>query len=397
MVTNLLQQYSSEIQKELSDILAYWMRYAPDEKYGGFYGKIDHANNIDDTANKGAVLNARILWSFAAAYNCTGNDKYLSLANRAFEYINRYFIDETAGGIFWTLNFKGEPVDTKKQVYAIAFLLYAYSEYYQSTHLEDAKNRAIELYHLIERHSFDTSQTGYLEAFTRDWQPMEDLRLSSKDANEKKTMNTHLHVLEAYTNLYRIWPDEKLHHSIILLIDNFTSHIIDKNTWHLNLFFNETWQVKGHIISYGHDIEAAWLLLEAAEAIGDDALIKELKDIAVKIAAATKEGLDADGGLWYEKEGSHLVKEKHWWPQAEAMIGFYNAWQITGDKQYLQHSMAGWEFIKKSIKADDGEWIWGVDEHNQPMTGQDKAGLWKCPYHNSRACIELIKRIKLAG
>jgi mannobiose 2-epimerase len=397
MLNNILQQYSSQLQKELSNILAYWMQYAPDEKYGGFYGKIDHTNHVCDTAPKGAVLNARILWSFAAAYNCTGNEKYLLFANRAYAYINHYFIDALAGGIFWTVNFKGEPVDTKKQVYAIAFLLYAYSEYFKSTGLEDAKNRAIELYRLVEQHSFDTSQTGYLEAFTRDWQPIDDLRLSSKDANEKKTMNTHLHILEAYTNLYNIWPDEKLRHNIVLLIDNFTHHIIDKNSWHLNLFFNETWQVKGNVISYGHDIEAAWLLLEAAEVIEDDATIKELQAIAVNIANASEEGLDADGGLWYEKEGDNLVKEKHWWPQAEAMIGFYNAWQITGNQRYLLHSVNSWKFIKKLIKADNGEWIWGLNEHNLPMAEQDKVGLWKCPYHNSRACIELIKRIQQNG
>jgi mannobiose 2-epimerase len=393
MMTNLLRKYSSELQKELSDILEYWMQYAPDNKYGGFYGKIDHANIIDGTANKGAVLNARILWSFAAAYNCTGNEQYLSLAHRAYQYINQYFVDAIAGGVFWSVNFKGEPADTKKQVYAIAFLLYAYGEYYQSTKLEEAKKRAIELYRLIEQYSFDGSQTGYLEAFTRDWQPIGDLRLSSKDANEKKTMNTHLHILEAYTNLYRIWPDEKLHRSILLLINNFTNHIIDKNTWHLNLFFNELWQVKSNIVSYGHDIEAAWLLLEAAEVISDAEMIEGLKEIAVKIANAAVEGLDTDGGMWYEKEGDLLVREKHWWPQAEAMIGFYNAWQITGKQQYLQRSGDSWEFIKKSIKAANGEWLWGLDEHKKPMQGQDKVGLWKCPYHNSRACIELIKRI----
>ena len=391
---NPLKQYRSELQTELSDILEYWMKYALDENDGGFYGKIDTENNRETTAPKGAVLNARILWSFAAAYNCTANEKYLAIAHRAYQYINTYFVDKVYGGIFWTVNFTGEPADTKKQVYAIAFLLYAYSEYYQSTHLEEAKSKAITLYRLIEQHSFNAAQTGYLEAFTRNWQPIGDLRLSSKDANEKKTMNTHLHVLEAYTNLYHIWPNENLRNSIVLLTKNFTEHIINKHTGHLNLFFDENWMVKGNIISYGHDIEAAWLLLEAAEVIKDDILVTQLKEIAIQIADAAKEGLDSDGGLWYEKEGKHLVKEKHWWPQAEAMVGFFTAWQITNNSQYLQHSVDSWQFIKTSIKdTKNGEWIWGLDEHNQPIQGQDKVGLWKCPYHNSRACIELINRI----
>ena len=390
---NSLQQYGEELQKELADILDYWMQYAPDEKYGGFHGKIDHENRIDNTAPKGAVLNARILWSFAAAYNCTGHQQYLPLAKRAYDYINQHFIDKTYGGIYWTVTYAGDPLDTKKQIYAIAFLLYAFSEYYIATQQEETKLRAIELYHLIEQHSFDPVETGYLEAFTRDWQPVADLRLSDKDANEKKTMNTHLHILEAYTNLYRVWPNEKLRNSIVLLLANFTEHIINKSNWHLTLFFNEAWQAKGNIVSYGHDIEAAWLLLEAAEVINDAVEIKELKEIAVKISDAATEGLDADGGLWYEKEGEHLVKEKHWWPQAEAMIGFFNSWQITSDVQYLRHSFNSWAFVQKGIKANNGEWIWGLTKNNQLMPQQDKAGLWKCPYHNSRACIELINRI----
>lgn len=391
---NSLQQYGEELQKELADILDYWMQYAPDEKYGGFYGKIDHENRIDNTAPKGAVLNARILWSFAAAYNCTGHQQYLPLAKRAYDYINQHFIDLTYGGIYWTVTYAGDPLDTKKQIYAIAFLLYAFSEYYLATQLEETKQKAIELYHLIEQHSFDAVETGYLEAFTRNWQPIADLRLSNKDANEKKTMNTHLHILEAYTNLYRIWPNENLRNSILLLIKNFTGHIINKNTGHLNLFFDEDWNVKGGVISYGHDIEAAWLLLKAAEVIKDEKLIIQLKEIAVKIAEATKEGLDKDGGLWYEKEQYHLVKEKHWWPQAEAMIGFFTAWQISDDSQYLHQSINSWQFVKNTIKdTKNGEWFWGVDAYNVPMQGQDKVGLWKCPYHNSRACIELINRI----
>jgi mannobiose 2-epimerase len=202
-------------------------------------------------------------------------------------------------------------------------------------------------------------------------------------------------VLEAYTNLYRIWPDAALQKSIVLLIKNFTGHIIDKKSWHLNLFFTEGWEVRGDIISYGHDIEAAWLLLEAAEVIKDEALTEQVKNIAVKLANAASEGLDDDGGLWYEKEAGHLVKQKHWWPQAEAMVGFFTAWQITHLLTYLASSLNSWEFVKnKIIDNRNGEWFWGVDELSKPMQGEDKVGLWKCPYHNSRACIELINRIE---
>ena len=392
---NTLQQYQKELKAELSDILEYWMQYSPDEKNGGFFGKIDQENKIAETALKGAVLNARILWSFSAAYNCTKDEKYLAVANRAFGYINTYFIDKEFGGVYWTVNYKGEPEDTKKQIYALSFLQYACSEYYQSTQLQAAKILAVDLYHLIEQYSFDTAQTGYLEAFTRQWQAIDDLRLSSKDANEKKTMNTHLHVLEAYTNLYRIWPNAALYKSIVLLIKNFTDHIINQQSGHLHLFFTEDWKVKGDIVSYGHDIEAAWLLLEAAEIIKDEKLITQLKTVAVKIAAATTEGLDVDGGLWYEKEEGHLIKQKHWWPQAEAMVGFFTVWQITSLPTYLSYSLNSWQFVKnKIIDHTNGEWFWGVNENGEAMQGEDKVGLWKCPYHNTRACIELINRIE---
>jgi cellobiose epimerase len=257
-------------------------------------------------------------------------------------------------------------------------------------------NEAIGLFMILIDNSFDQHKTGYLEAFTEDWQPISDLRLSAKDANEKKTMNTHLHVLEGYTNLYRVWPDETLKKQINILLNNFLDHFIDTETGHLNLFFDEDWNERSTLISYGHDIEAAWLMLESAEVIKDSELTKKLKAIAIKISEATLEGLDTDGGLWYEYEPTedHLIKEKHWWVQAEAMVGFFNTWQITGDEKYLDLSTKNWDFVKnKILDKKNGEWFWGIKEDGQVMTTEDKAGLWKCPYHNSRACIEIIKRI----
>lgn len=389
-----LEQYKNEMSGELDSILGYWMQYTPDLVNGGFYGKIDNNNAVCNTAPKGSVLNSRILWSFSAAYNLTKKAEYLSAANRAYNYITDHFIDKEFGGVFWTVDYKGHPLDTKKQIYALSFLQYACSEYFQCNSLPEIKQLAVDLYYLIEQYSFDNIRSGYLEAFTRDWKTIKDMRLSAKDANEKKTMNTHLHILEAYTNLYRIWNSKDLKQSIILLIKNFTEHIINKESGHLNLFFDEDWNNKADIISYGHDIEAAWLLLEAAEVIEDDVLIQEMKIIAVKITEAVKEGLDTDGALWYEKEAGHLVRQKHSWPQAEAMIGFLNAFEITNDTNYLLHSLNSWSFVKKNIKdALLGEWFWGIEGEGMPMKGEDKVGLWKCPYHNSRACIEIIKRI----
>jgi mannobiose 2-epimerase len=389
-----IMQYKLELKEELQNILQYWLHHAIDNENGGFVGRIDEGNLIDTTAPKGAVLNARILWTFSAAYNATGKQEYLAMANRAYNYIKQYFLDKEYGGIYWSVSFDGAPFDTKKQIYALAFLQYACSEYYQCNQIPEAKEIAIQLYELIEQHSFDTINHGYFEAFDREWNKIEDVRLSAKDANEQKTMNTHLHVLESYTNLYRIWPVEKLKQSIQLLIENFVELIINASSSHLHLFFDEQWLPKGNIISYGHDIEAAWLILEAAEVIEDELLIAKSKSFAMMLANATLEGLDVDGGLWYEKEYGQLVKEKHWWPQAEAMVGFFTAWQISGDKEYLQQSIKSWEFTKGHIlDKKNGEWLWGITQNGGAMKGQDKVGLWKCPYHNARACIELIKRM----
>ncbi len=384
------------MQQELHAILDFWIQHSIDEQQGGFYGRLDNDNVIDAGAPKGCVLHARILWTFSAASGLTNDRRYAKMASRAFAYIRDHFVDKEYGGVYWSVTSRGEPLDTKKQIYALAFVVYACSEYYIAMHSEPAKQLAMDCYRLIQEKSFEPLYGGYLEAFARNWQPVEDLRLSHKDANEKKTMNTHLHVLEAYTCLYRIWPNDELKQHIKQLLAIFEKHIIDAHTGHLHLFFDEQWNVRSGTVSYGHDIEASWLLLEAAEVIKDGELIEKMKTLSVKMAEAAIIGIDTDGGLWYEYEAAHnlLIKEKHWWPQAEALVGFYNAWQISGRHEFLQYAVNNWTFIKQYIRDNkNGEWFWGVLEDHSVMPGQDKAGLWKCPYHNGRACMEIIRRI----
>jgi mannobiose 2-epimerase len=390
-----LTNYKTAMEEELKAILSFWIAQTVDELNGGFIGQIDHNNTIIAEAPKGSVLNARILWSFSAAYNLTGNTIYLDYAKRAFHYICTYFIDKENRGVYWLVDHEGNPLDTKKQVYAQAFAIYAFSEFYKATKDPAAIIEAIDLYDVINKYSYDTKHGGYTEAFTEDWNTISDGRLSAKDANEKKSMNTHLHLLEAFTSLYQVWPYKPLKKKIAELAQNFLEHIIDPVTHHQYLFFNEQWQPRSATISYGHDIETAWLLQEAAEMIGDEDLIKQTKHIAVCMSDAVKNGLDDDGGLWYEYEpaAQHLVREKHMWPQAEAMVGYFNAYQNTTDRSYLDSSVASWQFIQQHIHdKQNGEWHWGINEHYEPML-KDKVGIWKCPYHNSRACIEIIKRI----
>lgn len=400
-VRHQLQLFRREIEQEFCSILSYWINQSVDEQYGGFYGSIDHHNIVDILAPKGSVLNCRILWTFSAAYNLTHQQPYLNMAARAYDYINTHFLDDEFGGVYWTVDHAGHPFDTKKQVYAQAFALYALTEYFRATGEGAAKEKAIGLFALIERYSYDKERDGYFEAFNREWQEQDDLRLSAKDENEKKSMNTHLHVLEAYTNLYRIWPDDILKKQITRLINSFLDHIIDPTTHHQVLFFDEQWTPKSTVVSFGHDIEASWLLAEAADIVSDNELIIRTKKRCLQMAYAAARGLDADGGMWYEQDGAtgHWVKEKHWWPQAEALVGFFHAWQVSGDDTFLQHTLRNWDFIRQNIiDKDFGEWHWGVlneaSEANKTiMSWEDKAGLWKCPYHNGRACMEIMRRV----
>ncbi|WP_240155168.1 AGE family epimerase/isomerase [Chitinophaga sp. Cy-1792] len=385
----------TQLQEELYNILQYWETHTVDSSNGGFIGRISGNNMADPYAVRGAVLNTRILWTFSAAYNLLQEQQWLDLAQRAWLYVEQYFLDKTNGGLYWSVDYNGQPVDTKKQVYAIAFGVYACSEYYKASGDDSARDTAISLYQTIMQQAFDPQYGGYFEAFAADWSELPDQRLSLKDANEKKSMNTHLHVLEAWTNLYTIWPDANLKTDIQVLLDIFSRRIIHPVHHHLLLFFQEDWTVKGDAISYGHDIEAAWLLLEAAEAIKDNTYISAFKKIAMQLSQASLEGLDADGGLWYEllPSAHHLVKEKHWWPQAEAMVGFINAWQLSSDLRYFEHATGSWDFIRDYLlDKKHGEWHWGVDAFHHPLD-EDKVGLWKCPYHNARSCMELIKRL----
>ena len=391
-----LIEYKSELDQELENILNYWMKFTVDKVNGGFLGRIDHADKTYPDAPKGSVLNSRILWSFSAAYSLTKRPEYLETAERAFNYLKNYFLDEEYGGLYWTVDCEGRPLDQKKQIYALAFAVYGLSEFYKASGDESAKLSAITLYGYTVLYSYDDLHGGYIEAFSRNWKEIGDLRLSDKDANERKSMNTHLHLLEAFANLYKIWPDENLKEEIKLLINIFLDRIIARDTYHLSLFFDDEWKVKSQIISYGHDVEAAWLIGEAATSIQDKVLLKRVNDYSLSLTNAAAEGLDEDGGLWYEFEieSGKMIKQKHWWPQAEAMIGFFNAWQISEDEKYLDQSIRSWQFVQNYLLDKDyGEWKWGVNEDYSTMDTEDKVGIWKCPYHNSRACIEIIERI----
>ena len=378
-----------------NNILPFWMNKMEDNEQGGFYGEITGDDELRSEASKGAILNARILWTFSAAYRLLKKPEYLKTATRAKRYLIDRFYDPEYGGIYWELDYKGNPLDTKKQIYAIGFAIYGLSEYARATGDAEALEYAQRLFEVIEQHSFDPVQNGYLEALTRDWQPIEDMRLSDKDENEKKTMNTHLHILEPYTNLYRVWKDERLERQLRNLIDVFITRILDPQTGHLNLFFEEDWTNKYRIYSYGHDIEASWLIHEAALVLGDETVLKRIEPLIVRIAQAADEGLNPDGSMIYENflDKQKIDRELHWWVQAENVVGHINLYQHFGDESALDIAVRCWEFIKaKLIDHEHGEWHWSILPDGTVNRKDDKAGFWKCPYHNGRMCMEVIER-----
>ena len=376
-----MQELRKKVETELrSNILSFWLKYAIDDEFGGFRGQISNDLTIDPRADKGLILNARILWTFSKAFSVYRNPVYLAAARRAYEYLVRYFWDQQFGGVYWMVDFEGQPTDTKKRIYGQAFTVYALAEYYH-----------------------DARHGGYLETYERDWTLAVDQRLSDVDMDEKKSMNTHLHLMEGYAALLRFHEDSTVRLRLRELIEVFLNHIVDPITHHFILFFDEQWWPKSEKISFGHDIEGSWLLCEAAQILGDPELLKRVRETAVKMAQAVyAQGLDHDGGLMYEREpDGHFDTDKHWWPQAEAVVGFLNAYELSGQKHFLTASEQSWEFIDKYIvDHQNGEWFWRVSKSGVPSQEQYKVDPWKCPYHNSRACFEVMERLdvlKAAG
>ena len=398
MDKNKLVLFKKEMQDVLTgNILPFWIDKMVDHENGGFYGRIDGHGNLHADAEKGGILNARILWTFSAAYRVLGKSEYLEMATRAKDYIIAHFIDREYGGTYWSLDYKGNPKDTKKQFYAIGFMIYGLSEYVRATGDKEALDYAIQLFECIEEHSLDVIYNGYIEACTREWGEIADMRLSVLDANYPKSQNTHLHIIEPYANLYRVWKDERLEKALRNMINIFTDKILNPETNHLDLFFEKDWtRGAGHLESYGHDIECSWLMHEAALVLGDAEVLKKVEEIVPLVAKASEKGLNPDGSMIHEAnlDTGHVDDDLHWWVQAEAVVGFYNIYQHFGDESALDKSLQCWQYIKDNlIDYEGGEWYWSRRPDGTLNLDDDKAGFWKCPYHNGRMCLEIIERI----
>ena len=385
--------FRKEVLLNLEDnILPYWMNKMIDPK-GGFYGRRDGKDVVDENSPKGAILNARILWTFSAAYRFLRKPEYLDTATRAKHEIIDKFYDKELGGVYWSLDKEGNLLDTKKQFYAIGFAIYGLSEFSRATGDKEALEFAVKLFKDIENHSRDFEKGGYIEATQRDWTLIKDMRLSDKDLNSTKTMNTHLHIIEPYTNLLRLWDNPELREATENLLNIFLNKIVDRdNRYHLGLFYNDDWErVDNGLISYGHDVEASWLLLETAQVLGKPDLLKKTLEVTKRIANAAKEGRCYDGSMVYERYASGgYDNDKHWWVQAENVVGQLYLWKFHGMEEMFEKSYQSWNYIKNNLVDTHGEWHWSMKK-GIINRKDDKAGFWKCPYHNSRMCLEVAE------
>ena len=388
-----IETLHTETKQCLTDnILPFWMEKTIDPK-GGFYGIVLDDGKPIEGYGKGAILNARILWTFSKAYRHMGLEEYRRIADRAADYYIQHFIDKEYGGVFWSVDDKGEMKDATKQTYACAFGIYGLSEHFRATGEQKSLDAALALYQTIESRVHDKAKKGYIETFMRDYSKSNMKGVDGQE-NATKTMNTHIHLLEAYTTLYQVWQDKRLRENLIELIDILSTKLYSSSRNHLILFCDDDWNPIGESDSYGHDIETSWLMCEAANTIGDPEIKTRAHTQAVKMArTALEEGLNAEGAMRYEKTKDGYSKKMSWWPQCETIIGAINAWQLTGDKMFFEAAQKTWEYVKAHfIDTEHGGWYKGLTEDGTP-TGEPKVNDWNCPYHNSRVSFEMMERL----
>lgn len=388
--------FVTEIKEHLvNDLILFWQGLK-DEENGGFYGYLSYDLKLDKKAVKGCILNSRILWFFSNAYMLLGDPSLLESATHAYQFLKDYCVDNEFGGVFWSLAYDGTPEDTTKHTYNQAFSIYALASYYDASKNPEALEIAWKLYDLVESKCKD--EYGYLEAFTRNFEPEENDKLSENGVIAEKTMNTLLHVFEAYTELYRVTKEEKVAKQIRFMMDIIKDKVFNKEIGRQEVFFDKTWNSLIDLYSYGHDIETAWLVDRGLEVLGDEAYTNMLSPITKIITENIYNRAYIDHSLVNESENGVVDTTRVWWVQAEAVVGFLNGYQKQGNKKFLDASEDIWNYIKEYFidKRNGSEWFWSVKEDHTPNE-KPIVEPWKCPYHNGRMCFEVLRRMKDAS
>lgn len=378
----------------LNDIIPFWKNLRDDE-FGGYYGYMDYDLKVDKKAVKGCILNSRITWFFANAYTLLKDESLLEEAKHGFAFMKEHCMDKENGGIFWSMKYDGTPEDTTKHTYNQAFSIYALSSYYEATHDEEALAMAKELFHIIETKC--TDEIGYKEAFDKEFHEVENDKLSENGVIAEKTMNTLLHVFEAYTELYRVAKLPEVKERLEWIMDTFADKVYNPKLHRQEVFFDRNMNTILDLHSYGHDIETAWLMDRGVEVLGEKKYEEKMTPITKDLTAEIYKVAFDGHSLANECEKGVVNVHRIWWVQAETVIGFLNGWQKDPSRtEYLDAAKSEWQFIKDHVmdKRQRSEWFWEVDQSGKPYEGRPIVEPWKCPYHNGRMCFEVIRRLE---
>jgi len=386
--------FAQELKEHLEGkILPFWEGLKDDE-FGGFYGLLDINLKLDQKAVKGCILNSRILWFFSNAYLEGYGEDTLLYADHAFYFLKQFCVDKQNGGLYWSLSYDGKPYDTIKHTYNQAFAVYALASYYDASKNEEALKLAYQIYNIIENQCKD--DIGYLEAFTDNWKPANNDKLSENGIIAEKTMNTHLHVFEAYTELYRVTKDEKIAANLRSIMNIFSEKMYNPKLHRQEVFFDSEFNSILDLHSYGHDIETCWLIDRGTMILEDTSYIELMNVMTQDLAKETLQVAYKGHSLMAESESGVVDTLRIWWVQCEAMIGFYNEYQKSGKEEYAEASYDIWKYILTYLddKREGSEWYSEVDEKGNPSTAKPIVELWKCPYHNGRMFFEMIRRLE---
>ena len=372
-------------------IAPFWISMR-DDAFGGYYGRKDFNLQLYPQADKGVILNSRILYFFSELARLTGTLRYTAEAEHAYDFLMQYCLDRISGGVFWSVTYNGKPSDTTKHTYNHAFAIYALSSYYALTKNKNALNTAMQLFYLIEKKCFDGD--GYLEAFNRDWKPVRNDKLSENNVIAYRTMNTLLHIFEAYSNLYQQTNSTEVSTAMIKILYIYRDRIYNPDRKRQEVFFDENYHSLIDLHSFGHDIESSWLIDEGCQLLGDSGIAQDVKSINQTLASEIYQTAYQKDSVCNECENGTTDTDRIWWVQAESVIGFVNMWQKTHDLKYIQAAEHIWQYIQEYLvdTRPESEWFWGVDESGRPLADRDMSDEWKCPYHNGRMCFELIRR-----